>query len=94
MTAQGDGFLTVRELADLAGVRESTVLWWLRGGHAPASEHVHGRTLFRAAAVDDWIAQFSGRVSPSLAVARLSSSISSSTSLAASRVFADDGAAA
>lgn len=85
-----NGFLTIHELAHLAGVRESTILWWMHSGDAPDSEHVHGRTVFLAEAVDVWLAH----PSPSRAVARPNNSISSSTSLASSRVFADAGEAA
>ena len=84
------GFLTSRELADLAGVRESVVLWWQSSGEGPAHEIVYGRTIYRATAIDEWLRH----ESPSRAVARFSSSINSSTSLAASRVFADAPAAA
>lgn len=96
MTGTGNGFLTVRELAEFAGVRESTVLWWLHVGEAPASGRVYGRTVFRAEDVDAWRDQTSRASAPSesLAVARASSAMSSSTSLASSRVFADAGAAA
>lgn len=83
------GFLTVRELAELIGAREPIILWWQTTGDGPAHEQVYGRTLYRAEAVDDWLAHDGGRV-----VARLSNSISNSTSLVDSRVFADAPAAA
>ena len=90
MLCDGNGFLTVRELAEFAGVREATVLWWVHSSDGPASEHVYGRIVFRAEAVDAWLAQ----PSASLAVARESNSMMSSTSLASSRLFADETAVA